>query len=436
MKPLWVALLLVSAAAGAQPAVSESPAVNEPAPVAAEPASEAASWPRIVAIQFSGNETTQEVVMLREMLVAVGDSADPKKVELSRQYVQDLGLFSKVRVSEQPGEGGVVLTFTVEERWYILPYPRFSVNVEGQSSTGLDLRWANVFGLNHNLRFNALQTDRKIQGRGKDTSYSAGYSAPYVFDSPYRVSFNAGNTTSPAEKPVPHDETFQNASLFVSRTFRDAGGARSQGHTFGMGLAWQREDREGEGVPEPYGQATALTASYSYRNLRYRTYSEEGVSWRIGGSFARNGVASDYSYQSLEAGYDRHLAVGNTKHQSFTYTLSAGFFSNAPQEINVYSYGGSSVLRGYPSNSLSGNAYYLATMEFFRPVYHPSLRIGAILEAGKVFESTRDAHLRSVDASLGLGIRFRMVSFVALEIELGYAIPLSGGPVKLFGGRV
>jgi outer membrane protein assembly factor BamA len=370
------------------------------------------------------------------MTVAVGDAADPEQLRRSAQYIKDLGLFADVAIDTQPVEGGVRLQVTVDERWYLLPYPRYSVNVEGQSSVGADLRWANVGGRNHSLRLSYARTERKLQGRGDDTGYSAGYVAPYLFGSPYRLSLSAGHSTSPVEGEVPHEERFDDASIFVSRSFPEPGGARSQGYGAGLGLAWQRQDREGEGVPAPYGRATALSTSVSYRNLRNRIYSEEGLSWSIGGSFARAGVLSDYSYQSVEARLRRDLQVGETPHQTLHWGLSAGAYSNGPQEIEAYSFGGSSVFRGYSTNSLPGNAYWYGFAEIFRPVIWPWLRAGSILEVGKVFASTQDAHLRSAEASLGFGLRVRFVRFVALEVEIGYAFPLTGGEGKLFGSRV
>ncbi len=49
--------------------------------------------PPIRDIRFEGNRVTSDRVMLREMVVAVGDPADPARIERSRQAIQDLTLF-------------------------------------------------------------------------------------------------------------------------------------------------------------------------------------------------------------------------------------------------------------------------------------------------------------------------------------------------------
>ena len=69
--------------------------------------------PVIREIEFRGNETTRPVTMLREMSLHVGDPADAREIERSRQGVQDLGLFRSVDADLEPGEGGVRLVVKV-----------------------------------------------------------------------------------------------------------------------------------------------------------------------------------------------------------------------------------------------------------------------------------------------------------------------------------
>ena len=47
-------------------------------------------------IRFEGNKRTRPSVMLQEMRVQVGDVADPRQIERSRQAIQDLSLFKSV----------------------------------------------------------------------------------------------------------------------------------------------------------------------------------------------------------------------------------------------------------------------------------------------------------------------------------------------------
>lgn len=395
-------------------------------------------YPRVTAIEFSGNETTQAKVMQREMVIQVGDPADPEKIERSRQYIQDLGLFRWVRVTQVREGRGVRLTYAVQEKYYILPYPRLSANVEGQYSYGGELRMSNVAGLNHSLRILGERADLRESDRGLRDRYTINYSAPYLFDSPYRVGLGYSHFRSPVEEAEQlYEETSQAASFFVSRNFADEGGSPSQGSNFGAGLSWQDQAYRGAGAPPSFGQATALNLAYSYADFRNHVYSETGRAHGLSLSLAEEGIASDYSYQSVGAFYTRAVPWGETAHQTLDFSIAAGLYANGPGDVVAYSLGGSSQLRGYEVNSLEGNAYWLASLEFFRPVYRRSVRLGAILEVGGISADWQGGDFDKVYSSLGIGIRARFTRFVSFEVELGYAIPLDGsGGGKLFGGRV
>lgn len=397
------------------------------------------SLPVVREIRFEGNETTQPKVMQRELVIREGEAADPAAIERSRQYIQDLGLFTAVTVRQEPIEGGVRLVYVVEEKYYLLAYPRLSANLDGQSSYGLEGRWSNVMGLNHNLRLRVSQSDLQKQGQGRRTGYLATYAAPFVWDSPYNISTSVSHTQVPTtddQTNVEYVETLDNVEGLVTRTFADAGGAFSQGTTAGGGLRWQSQDRGGLNVPPPYGMATALVGVYAYQDVRFNVYSETGVSWNLRAEWAQDGVASDYGYQQLSGSYQRSLPVGDTAHQIAGYGFSAGVSLDGPAEIRSFGLGGSSQLRAYDSNQFDGDVYYLAQAEVFRPLHWPWLRVGTIAEIGQVFDRPSDVSLSRIQSSLGVALRLRFTFLVNFEVEAGYAIPLGERGGRFFGGRV
>ena len=135
----------------------------------------AASAPKVLAIRFAGNHTTRPSTMLRELTFGVGDAYDAERVEASRQAIQDLGLFRAVTVRAETLEEGVDLTFTVAEKWYLQAYPRLSAKSDGQNSLGAELRWNNLWGLNHSLRLLGRSRDSRDTDKGRDLSYRASY---------------------------------------------------------------------------------------------------------------------------------------------------------------------------------------------------------------------------------------------------------------------
>ncbi len=392
--------------------------------------------PTITAIVFEGNQITRAKVMARELVVRVGDPAEPAALERSRQGLLDLGLFRRVYVRTEPSAGGVRVVFQVDERYYFLPLPRADAKSDGRYSYGAQLRWDNVAGLNHRLRLLVEEEDQQRQGIGKETHFSAGYSAPFAFDSPYHLSVGTGYSTRPVEGTAgDYTEDFRSFGFAVARTFAD-GGPASQGLSVGGGLAWRQQRTRGAFAPAPYGDALAPSLSVGHTDYHSRIYSDIGRSWNLRLEVAEDGVGSDYSYLRLDGGFLQSLDLGATPHQTLQLRARTGLYFAGPEGVRQYGLGGSSYLRGYDSNFTEGNAYYYLSAEFARPLGVRWLRGVLIAEVGNVFARPEDSSAERAYASLGAGIRLRFSHFVDFEVELGYAIPLDGGRGRVFAGRV
>ena len=86
---------------------------------------------RVAGVVMSGNKVTRPTIILRELIVAEGDTL-PNSVELydrlerSRQNLMNTGLFNSVQVMPVFMAGNEVLVeVLVNERWYIWPSPIF-----------------------------------------------------------------------------------------------------------------------------------------------------------------------------------------------------------------------------------------------------------------------------------------------------------------------
>ncbi len=388
---------------------------------------------RIVEIAFEGNDTTQPRVMLREMVVRPGDLADATQREASRQAVQDLGLFKEVTVREEPVEGGVRWVFRVKERYYVLPTPIFDAKSDGRYRYGAQLRWNNLWGLNHTLRLVWDQENQQKEGIGKDTQWSAGYYAPFVADSPYHLGFAADYTTQPVRGDSGlYEEQFRSAVASVSRTYSD--GPASQGWTVGGGVRWQQQRTQGLFAPSAYGEAVAPLLYLNHRDFHNRIYSEVGSSYGASYEWADDSW-SDYRYSALSVGAVRYLQVGATEHQTLHLIANSGLYFNGPEGEEHYSLGGANRLRGYELDFMEGNAYWYGAVEFARPLWQRWLRMVVILEAGNVSQRPEDLN-GDVHASLGFGLRLRFSNFINFQVEAGVAIPLDGGGARFFAGGV
>jgi outer membrane protein assembly factor BamA len=403
-------------------------AAQEPPPQPQQSTEAGGCYLVIKDIAFEGNDTTQPKTMLREMVLEIGDTAEPALVERSRQGVMDLGLFKTVSVREEIIEGGVRLVFIVDERWYVLPLPRVDLKSDGQYAYGGQVRWANVMGLNHSLRASWVRADRKLKNIGKESTWSASYGAPFIFESEYGVSGGAAYTSRPVEDEITlnqYNETLASATAGVTRSLSE--GPASQGWTLGGGLTWSNETTSGITAPPAYGTAISPYVTLSFRDFHNRTYSDIGVIAASRLDWASQTLGSDYQYTNWSAYVADYLPLGTKDDQTIHFIGKVGTYFGGPSQLHPYSLGGSSDLRGYESNFIEGDGFYLFQVEVARPVIWRWLRAVAILEAGNVFTETEDANLRNVYTSLGLGLRVRLTSFVNLELEAGFAIPLTGG---------
>ncbi|MDD3762780.1 MAG: POTRA domain-containing protein [Nevskiales bacterium] len=417
---------------GAVPVAVETAVPAEPAAAAA-----AEAYPPVVEIAFEGNEVTRPSTMLRELVIAVGDPADPQRIEKSRQALLDLGLFKKVVDRQEAVEGGVRVVFKVDERYYFFPLPRADAKADGQYSYGVQVAWDNVLGLNHRMRVFWVDSDRKRQDIGKERTYSLSYSAPFIGDSPYGLNFGSSYTIRPVETPQGYyEETLQDFALGFTRTYSK--GAASQGWTVGAGLKWSREATSGPFAEPEYGDATAPYAYVRYRDFHYHVFSETGRTYSASVSSARDGWGSDYSFTNWNLYYADYLHVGRTEHQTVHFQARVGAYFSGPERVDAYGIGGPQNLRGYETNFIEGNGYYRVALEYARPLRAtwPWLRGVVILEGGNVFDEPEDISFDKVYTSLGLGLRIRLTNFVDVELEAGWAVPLNGGPGRYYGGRV
>ena len=115
---------------------------------------------------------------------------------------------------------------------------------------------------------------------------------------------------------------------------------------------------------------------------------------------------------------------------------TTGWSWNAPENQRNFRLGGGSGLRGYKSGFAEGNAFYRLAGEWARPVWRPWLRTVVIAEAGNVYARPDAFDPAEIKASLGLGVRLRLPVFVNVELEAGIALPVDGGEMRFFAGRV
>ena len=389
---------------------------------------------RITAIVFEGNDVTRDEVLAREVGVQVGEAYDAQAVERSRLEIQSLGLFRSVEAVVEPDGEGVRLIFRVREKWYWQVYPRLSANSDGQNSIGLETRLSNLWGLNHSLRLIGRSRDTREDDRGRDVSVRASYVAPFLLGERDSLSVGVAHNVIPFEGAALYDETIDEVEAVATRIF-GLPDRPSQGWSVGLGTVFRDHSVSDESVADSFGVTQALVAELGYRNEHDWIFSNEGRVFSSRLEVAKDDLLSDYSYTILRAGWEEGVLVGARAHQQLSFGASLGLANNAVDRRALFSLGGSEGLKGYERRAFEGNSYYLAHVDFMRPMIWDSLRWTVGLELGNAGWDTRDL-FDSPNLSLNLGLRFRPRRLVNFELELGFAIPLSGDDPRFYGGKV
>lgn len=109
---------------------------------------------KVSSIIITGNKTTKDDIILREMNLKKGSKFTLKEYSEDLLSIYNLALFTKVDIIPVPmGEKEIALNVDVKERWYILPLPNAGIE-EGEWKKiwlSMNLRWDNFRGRNERL---------------------------------------------------------------------------------------------------------------------------------------------------------------------------------------------------------------------------------------------------------------------------------------------
>lgn len=164
---------------------------------------------RIERIQIRGNTKTRDSVIRREIRIAEGDLYNQSQLETSRMFIQALGYFERVEVSESDGSAPdrIIVNFEVAER----PTGTFNVGA-GFSSIEQFIFTAQV--QQQNLFGNGQSLNLQLQLSGLRQLVQVQLVEPYFLDTQWTLAV----------------EVFKTVRQFASFTRDSTGGAVSLGH--------------------------------------------------------------------------------------------------------------------------------------------------------------------------------------------------------------
>jgi len=409
--------------------------------------------PVIVEIAFLGNHVTREQILRQEMVVHEGDPADPARIEQSRQAIMNLGLFQSVHADTHPRGEGVLLVIAVKEKYYILPVPKLNRDDYDNFTLGAELTLDNLGGYNQQLKLRYETEEAAVASGGEITSYQLSYRYPRILGGPWQLQTELTKDTGPADGKLNDVPTWQyakqtrTANFVLSRWINQEG--PSQGWQVGGGMVWRDNVYDFLScyptVPLPCPPPTALVDStavgvlgqLSFTRVADFLYSRQGVEYGYNGEYGATSLGSDTRYTRHEIYWRYYHLLAGREHENVDIQTRLGLSSGELFQGDQYSYvlGGSKSLRAYETSSAAGNAFLVVNIQYLRPLFGYNAFRGVIfLDVGNTFPSNERIHLGKLLWDVGVGLRFRLKSFVKIDLRADVSYSPDIGETRAFFG--
>lgn len=388
-------------------------------------------------IEFEGNAVTRDRVLRQELLLHEGDEVNVEQIEASRQAIMNLGLFKSVtsRLEEDGEERRLI--FSVEERYFLLPIPLLGARAKegnaaeglGSISYGIDLRYNNVMGLNHRLKLLYENEDFQDAGGDSKKETTLQYDIPRLIGTPYQLSLGAKNiqrvvteyTGDVASGSYHQDE--ESGSFYISRWLNSA--SISAGWKLGAGMSsttLHYSNQSGSGLLYHDNQTLALNTGISYEAVHEFAYHRQGEQYGYALSLGLPQLGSDNAFDQHSFFYRRYQPTNFADSNINTQVQ----LNLADGSGSTYSVGNAGLLRGYANDYAVGNAMLLINLEYHHHLTgYRQLRGVLFADFGNAWPSVSAIDLGDLPAGIGIGLRWRVQSFVNVTLRMDYAMALA-----------
>lgn len=407
-------------------------------------AQEAMDAPLLDDIRFVGNEVTRQEVLRQELTVHEGQPVTPAQIEKSRRALMNMGLFKSVQAELLNEQGKNILQITVAERFYILPLPSLDYRpdfladeVSTNYTYGGEMRFDNLFGLNQRLRISYEEKKYVDNVEPLSRKMNLFYAYPRIVGTPYRLEVTGErrerniNVYASNVLLATVAEKSQNGSFFLSRWLNPSG--VSEGWYAGGGLKassiYYSENADAVGYSDT--QVIALLGRFGYHRVDEFPYHRDGDEFSYLMELAQPAWSSDMTYIRNTFTY-RHYRPLQSVDANFNSQLKLGLAFGDGQ---AYSLGGSTFLRGYDTDILQGNLLLQGNFEYQHHITgYRQMRGVIFLDVANVWPEVATIDSYRLYSGLGVGMRWRVQSFVDVTLSLDYAYNTDNGETKTYLG--
>lgn len=386
---------------------------------------------QIESIQVQGIDVTKRSSLMAWSGLSTGQQINSEGLERSRQALFDKSLFKNVEIKHDGlCKPGVKLTLAVEEKRYHLIYPRVNRNGDGDIAVGLRYRGNNLFGEDQSM---SLAYTEKDYANGEDEkAVKLKYKIPLISE-PYlmRWSIERKETlVSTSSQTI--TEQFDQVSFEVGRDWVSLPFDTPVTVLVTTSVSEKRLDQTDPELDTAPGSFNSLGLALEYNDIHEEKYRRFGQFFSLSLSKGQRLLGSDYLATRLRAEavfMNRLNATDNLNTRMQVSMASDKVFNEYAYDIGSYD-----TIRGIEADSLSGNSRWIANIEYIKGYTHwPSFRTALFTDIGNVFEKTSTLNDKDWKTSFGVGLRWKLTSFVKTDLVIDYAYNPQDDYSKVYG---
>jgi len=381
---------------------------------------------------ITGNYSTRENVIRRELRTIPGEIFRRSDVIRSLREVFNLGFFDNVEpLTGVPDDSGRIdLIYKLTEK-------------EGVATVGAGISYSaqdkltGYFELSHpNMWGKGQRLYTKIELGGRLTNFQIGYTEPWLFST----------------------RTSAGLDLYYTNRFWDYYTKRDIGLAGRVSFPFYLDyTRLGYTLRAERTRILDIASSYTPPSSGYSLFNDTIPKWTVSNSFTLTRDSRDFifnptsgSYMALRADIAKKFLFANIDYNRITFEartylpiywkfvlmarIKAGVVTSVdevPLYKKFYAGGvGDDGVRGYSDRSLSpeldgrrvgGSALLINNLEL-KLKLSPSLSFLMFYDAGNAFESYKDVNLHNLYRGIGVGVRIEIPMMGILGFDMGYGL--------------
>ncbi|MHB8931285.1 MAG: POTRA domain-containing protein [Melioribacteraceae bacterium] len=389
---------------------------------------------KIDSIRITGNDKTQEFVILRELTFQPGDTVTGKILRFNKERVFSLALFNRVNFIIHNEQNKNILEIRLSESWYIYPIPFLRANNGdfAKATYGINLLYKNFRGRNENLR--------AMIGFGYDPTYSVLYNNPsLIFEDGIGLTFLASytkftNKSISAKKLTGEDFQYKifSQSISISKRFNPF----NTGFV-SLGFNYLENPFALKGITASGGKNDRLLfggVGYIYDSRDLKQFSENGLYTLL--TYYHKGFGiNNINYNEIELDFREYRTLFEQLSGKWRIEYRTTFGNKIP--YYDYSYlGFYERVRGHYRDIREGNNFLLTSFEVSYPIVKEwnlslklpllpekltSARIGIYLtgfvDAGNTFNNGKPISINQFYSGYGFGLTFLFLPYSAIRFE-------------------